>query len=64
MRQTYSVSEFCRAHGISRAHFYKLLRDGRGPRIMKVGNRTLVSCEAAQEWRRAMEVDTLAKEAA
>lgn len=50
-----SVSDFCRAHGISRALFYKLLREGRGPRVMKVGRRTLISCEAAEQWRRRME---------
>ncbi len=53
--KSYSVSDFCRAHGISRALLYKLLRDGRGPRIMKVGRRTLISQEAAEEWRRRME---------
>ena len=53
--KSYSVSDFCGAHGISRALLYKLLRDGRGPRIMKVGRRTLISREAAEEWRRRME---------
>lgn len=50
-----SVSDFCRAHGISRAMFYKLTKEGRGPRTAKVGRRTLISQEAAEEWRREME---------
>ncbi len=37
----FSVSEFCRDHRISRGTFYKLLADGRGPRIAKIGRRTL-----------------------
>lgn len=51
----HSISEFCRSHGISRAFLYIILRDGRGPRTMKVGSRTLISREAAAEWRRRME---------
>ena len=51
----FSVSEFCRAHGISRGTFYKLLGEGLGPAAVKIGRRTLISGEAAQEWRRRME---------
>ena len=32
----YNVASFCRAHGISRAHFYNLCRRGEGPRIMNL----------------------------
>lgn len=52
----YTVDQFCAAHGgISRTLFYELLRSGRGPRTIKVGRRTLVSIEAAKEWRAACE---------
>ncbi len=51
----YGVDEFCAAHGISRAKFYDLLKIGKGPRVMKVGTRTLISREAAADWRREME---------
>ena len=54
-RQAYTVEEFCEAHRISRAMFYVLQSQGKGPRIMKVGRRTLISGEAAQEWRSSME---------
>jgi hypothetical protein len=53
-----TVDEFCRSHRISRGTFYNELKAGRGPRIMKVGSRTLVSEEAAAEWRRRMESAT------
>jgi predicted DNA-binding transcriptional regulator AlpA len=55
MTTIFSVSQFCREYGISRGLFYKLLRDGHGPRVMKAGRRTLISHEAAEEWRRSME---------
>lgn len=53
--QLFDVPGFCAANRISRALFYKLLNDGDGPRVMKVGRRTLVSPEAAAEWRQRME---------
>jgi transposase-like protein len=56
MMKVYSVSDFCREHGISRGLFYNLLRDGRGPRVIKAGRRTLITEEAAEEWRRVMEL--------
>ena len=55
MSATYSVQEFCREHGISRGLFYRLLREGQGPRVIKAGRRTLISQEAAEEWRRRLE---------
>jgi predicted DNA-binding transcriptional regulator AlpA len=51
----FSIPEFCRTHGISRAHFYNLWKSGDAPAVMRVGRRTLVSAEAAAEWRRRME---------
>ena len=51
----YSVIEFCQAHRISRGTFYKLLGEGLGPTAVKIGRRTLISSEAAQDWRRRME---------
>ena len=50
-----SIDEFCVSHGISRAMFYKILSQGRGPRVMKVGTRTLISEEFAAAWRRQCE---------
>jgi len=50
-----SVAEFCHQHGISRGTFYKLVNEGRGPKAIKIGRRTLISTEAAEEWRRRME---------
>lgn len=53
-----SVNDFCQANSISRSLFYKLQREGKGPRLMKVGRRTLISAEAANEWRRTVESQT------
>jgi len=57
-KQAYSIDEFCFAHGFCRASFYNMLKRGEGPRVMKVGGRTLVSHEAAADWRRDREANT------
>ena len=54
-RLALSIPEFCEAHGISETFYYKLKRQGKGPREMKVGARTLITFESAAEWRRARE---------
>jgi hypothetical protein len=51
----YSIRQFCTAHNISDHLFYKLQRQGSAPKTMRVGARTLISVEAAAEWRRQCE---------
>jgi len=51
----FSIENFCRLHGISRSKFYLLLNEGLAPKIMKIGRRTLISHEAAAQWRKDME---------
>jgi excisionase family DNA binding protein len=50
-----TIDDFCRAFGLGRSTIYRLIQQGAGPRVMKVGRRTLISVEAADEWRRQME---------
>lgn len=59
---TYTVPGFCREHHISRSYLYRLWNEGRGPRRTKVGRRTLISGEAAADWRRRMEAETMEQE--
>jgi hypothetical protein len=60
----YSIPEFCRRHGgMSTAFFFKLVREGLGPALMKVGARTMISVEPAAAWRRAREAETQQQEA-
>jgi predicted DNA-binding transcriptional regulator AlpA len=54
-QQLMSIKQFCADHGISRSFFYKLIQLGRGPRLSKLGTRTLVSADAAADWRRGLE---------
>jgi predicted DNA-binding transcriptional regulator AlpA len=50
-----SVGDFCQSNGISKSMFYKMQREGKGPRIMKIGRRTLISQEASAKWRKNLE---------
>ena len=54
-KDAFSIDEFCTRHSISRSAFYNSLKDGTGPRTMKVGTRTLISREASADWRRQRE---------
>ena len=58
MKSAATVPQFCDGHNISRTHFYELIKLGRAPRLMKVGRRTLISQEAAADWRQRMEIET------
>lgn len=58
-RVCYTIPEFCEAHGgISKVFFHKMQKEGYGPRITKVGTRTLITVEAAAEWLKKMEAAT------
>ncbi|MBC7601229.1 MAG: hypothetical protein H7255_01015 [Ramlibacter sp.] len=61
MKSAATVPQFCDGHNISRTHFYELIKLGRAPRLMKVGRRTLISQEAAADWRQRMETETAAQ---
>ena len=55
-RACFTVAEFCDAHRISRAKLYQLWKAGIGPRVLRVGAKVIITCEAAAEWRREREI--------
>jgi hypothetical protein len=60
-KDAFGIVEFCERHSLSTSYFFKLLREHRAPRCMRIGRRTLISKEAAAAWRREMEeADVLA----
>ncbi|MGD8327677.1 MAG: hypothetical protein PVF65_12250 [Sphingomonadales bacterium] len=52
--QAYDIRSFCRAYNISRSYTYLKIKAGR-LKIFKAGRRTLISREAAENWRRLLE---------
>jgi len=59
--QAYAIKSFCRAYGISRSFAYLEIKAGR-LKLFKAGRRTLISREAAEDWRHALEQGTQRKE--
>jgi hypothetical protein len=47
----FTISTFCKAHEIGRNTYYKLKKEGRGPREARIGSKVLITLEAAQAWR-------------
>ena len=52
------IPEFCRQHRIGVATYYKLPPAQR-PKEMRLGRKVLITREAAAEWRRAMEAQSV-----
>jgi hypothetical protein len=51
----YNIREFCAAHRISEAMYYKLRALGLGPREARALSKVIITQEAAAEWRRQRE---------
>lgn len=52
----YTVKEFCKVVGISARTFYTLREKRKAPPIIRLGRRTLIRVEAAQQWLKKREV--------
>jgi hypothetical protein len=59
----FTIAQFCDAHHISRTHLHNMCKVGKGPRMMKLGRRVLISAEAAADWRRQLEAESMAEAA-
>jgi hypothetical protein len=49
------IPTFCHRHDLSRSALYNAWKAGRGPRIMRIGRKVLITREAAEAWRRERE---------
>ena len=47
LQQCFTVAEFCLAHKISRSKLYLMWNEGKGPRTMRIGDKRVISFEAA-----------------
>jgi len=55
MSDSQTISEFCRSEKISRAKYFQLRREGKGPKEMRDLKWVRISPEAKLEWRRERE---------
>jgi hypothetical protein len=51
-REVFTVKEFCAAHRLSGALYYKLKRLGQGPRETRMGRHVTITIDDGREWRR------------
>jgi hypothetical protein len=49
----FSIPDFCVAHRLSQAMYFKLKKEGRAPREIAVGSRRFVTFADAERWRTA-----------
>jgi hypothetical protein len=64
-RGSFTLKEFLRRHNLSESQFFKLCREGHGPRLMSVGSvGKRVSREADRNWIAAREQGAAAREIA
>ena len=54
-QRAYTVADFCAAFRISRTKLYDLWLSDNGPLYYKIGNRRLISTEAALLWQHALQ---------
>jgi predicted DNA-binding transcriptional regulator AlpA len=58
------IPTFCHRNNLSRSALYNAWKAGRGPRIMRIGRKVLITREAAEQWRRQCEQASAQPEAA
>ena len=54
----YSIADICDKCLISKSFLYKLIKQGKGPRIIKLGRRTMISAAALNDWMESLEKET------
>jgi hypothetical protein len=62
-RRAYTVAEFCAAMRISKAQYYQMKKDHKGPAEAHAGGRVIISMEAADQWLEDREADAKANAA-
>jgi hypothetical protein len=65
---TLTVEQFCRKEGLSRDTFYELLKQGRGPVVIRIGDpvkgQIRITAQARWDWQRAREAEAIAAQTA
>lgn len=54
-KMAFTVTEFCKAYGVSRGRFHELQQVGLAPKVYYIASKPYVSRKAADEWMVRME---------
>jgi predicted DNA-binding transcriptional regulator AlpA len=49
-RLAYPIDDFASEIGVSRAYLYRLIKNGRGPRVTKIGRKSVIQTKHGIEW--------------
>ena len=60
-QSTFTIEQFCSQYHISKVTYWRLQKDGEGPRELRVGRRVLITAEADREWREKLEAEQAAQ---
>lgn len=63
-KRALTYSDFCAEYSLSMSFLYELLAAGKGPKVMRVGGKRLISVESAEAWQRQAEDEGIYFEAA
>jgi hypothetical protein len=63
-RRALTIAEFCEAYHMSPELYFKLKRQGKGPREMALGSKKLITLRSAEQWENELEKDAAAANAA
>jgi hypothetical protein len=55
----FTIKEFCDRYRIATSFYFKLQKQGKGPRTMRIGSKVLITAEAAADWAAAIEAESL-----
>ncbi len=55
IKELYTTREFCELNKISMSTFNRLVKSGKGPKLIRLNARVLITEEAIIEWRKNME---------
>jgi len=57
VEKDYKIEEWCERRRISRAFYYVMKRQGRGPRELRNGRKVTITRQADAEWQKAREAE-------
>jgi hypothetical protein len=57
----HTIKSFCESRAISESKYYGLKRQNKQPREIELDGRIIITDQAAQDWDREREAETLAK---
>jgi len=56
--QSLTIEQFCEGEQLSVPYYFKMRRQGKGPREIRLGRAVRITRQARRDWRRQRELDS------